>query len=267
MPSPDTSSPAGALEIRGPAHGLLDDPFVLRLRGAGSDAEVTWRARYRDDDGRVWRAVASRSEDLTGRWQPAKDGSGDIAALRSLRPVSIDVRAETADGRAAARTFVRQIAAEGVRTRRWRDGLAATLHVPARRSPCATVIVNAAGTDAHVSAAMLAAPLLAARGVLALVVVGARGADAGDGHLALARERLGAVPGSSAEILLLCTRDPLSERAALGEDAVVLPPNVGARETRDGAPAERAATWDALLARLLADRRVRQESPTSVVDD
>ena len=51
----------GALEISGASDGLLDDDLVLRVRGAGPEAEVTWRARFRDDDGRVWRAAASRA--------------------------------------------------------------------------------------------------------------------------------------------------------------------------------------------------------------
>jgi len=248
MASPEPSS----LEIRGPAIGLLDDRFALRVRGAGPDAEITWRGRYRDDDGRVWRAVAWRPEDLTTRWLPAKDGTGDVAALRSLRPVGIDVRAEAEDGRSAARTFTRHVAADGVRTRRWRDGLAATLHVPAGPAFCATVILDATGTEGQVTAALLAAPLLASRGVLALVLIHARGRPGAADPLALAQERLTAVPGSTPAIVL-AGLDPLGEAEAdaeAGGDAVVLPPNVGVREVREGAAAARAAAWDALLARL-----------------
>jgi len=255
MPSPDTSSASGALEIRGAATGLLDDPFALTVRGAGPDAQVTWRARYRDDDGRVWHAVAASSQGLSTCWRPAKDATGDVAALRSLRPVSIDVRAEAAGGRAAARTFVRHLAAEGVRTRRWRDGLTATLHVPTRLPACATVIIDAAGTEPQVSATILAAALLAARGVLVLVVAPARGEAADGEHLTLARERLRGVPGASNEIVILSAADPLGPDTPPGESTVVLPPNVGVREPWEGAAAVRAAVWDALLESLHAKPR------------
>ena len=248
---------ASSLEIRGPAVGLLDDRFALRVRGAGPEAEITWRARLRDDDGRVWRAVAWRPEDLTARWMPAKDGTGGVAALRSLRPVAIDLRAESEDGRAAARTFTRQISAEGVRTRRWRDGLAATLHVPAEPAYRATAILDATGTEGQVSAATLAAPLLASRGVLTLVVAGARGRAGAAGPLALALERLSAMAGAT-EPVVLTALDPLGEEQAEPAQgtAVVLPPNVGVREVREGAAAARAAVWDALLQRLNAIPRL-----------
>jgi hypothetical protein len=254
VPTPDQPAPQGSLEIRGPAAGLLDDPFALRVRGAGPDAEITWRGRYRDDDGRVWRAVAWRPEDLSTRWLPAKDGTGDVAALRSLRPVAVDVRAEAQDGRAAGRTFVRAIVAGGVRTRRWRDGLAATLHVPAGRPYAATAILDASGADAQATAALLAAPLLASRGVLALVLAPAKGRAGCAERVALARERLGAMPGAG-EAVVLAALDPLGEGEGQGEDCVVLPPNVGVREVRDGAAAARAAAWDALLQRLGAAAR------------
>lgn len=235
--------PAGALEIRGSADGLLDDPILLRVRGAGAGAQLTWRARYRDDDARVWRASASRCEDLATSWAPAKDGTGAVAALRSLRAVSIDVRVETADGRAATRTLTRRFAADGVRTRRWRDGLAATLHVPAATAPCATVIIDATAGAAELEVATLAAPLLASRGVLVLVVAaGSRGGDDPAGALALAHERLAAVPGASEPIVL---------------PGVVLAPGVGAREALPEGAVARAAAWDALLAHLGARPRDR----------
>src|SRR5690349_12785211 len=98
----------GSLEISGMPDGLIDDDLLLRVRGAGPDVALTWRARLRDDDGRVWRASAARAEELASRWVPAKEGTGAIAALRSLRPVAIDVRAEAPDGRAAARTVTRR---------------------------------------------------------------------------------------------------------------------------------------------------------------
>ncbi len=258
MPASDRPAPRttpGSLEIRGAATGLLDDPFALRVRGAGPDAEITWRGRYRDDDGRVWRAVAWRPQDLSTRWLPAKDGTGDVAALRSLRPLSIDVRAEAGDGRAAARTFVRAIVSDGVRTRRWRDDLAATLHVPAERPYRATAILDAAGSEAQAAAALLAAPLLASRGVLALVLAPAKRRASSADPLELARERLGAVPGASRPIVLAAL-DPLAEAGnGAPVEGVVLPPNVGVREIRDGAAADRAAAWDALLERLGAAPR------------
>ena len=139
------TTPSTALEIRGPAIGLLDDPLLLRVRGAGPDAELQWRARFRDDDGRVWRAAAAHAEDLAATWSPAKEGGPPVAALRSLLPVSIDVRAEVGDGRAAARTITRALAADGVRIRRWLDGMTAVLHLPPRDEPCATLIIDATG--------------------------------------------------------------------------------------------------------------------------
>ncbi|HEV7807577.1 MAG TPA: hypothetical protein VGO80_17290 [Solirubrobacteraceae bacterium] len=244
----------GSLEISGSPAGLLDDDLVLRVRGAGPEAELTWRARLRDDDGRVWRATASRPAELATRWVPAKEGTGAIAALRSLRPVAIDVRAETADGRAAARTFTRRFAGDGVRTRRWRDGLAATLHAPANAA-CATIVVDATAGEPQLTVATLAAPLLASRGVLVLVVGPVRGrAAATSDPLATARERLAALPGAGDEILLLAALDPFDDDAH-GE-GVVLPPGVGARDAQSAAGA-RATAWDALLARLGAIARER----------
>jgi hypothetical protein len=319
MPSDDTTldptaaaAPprAGALEIRGSAIGLLDEPIDLRVRGAGPDARLVWRARYRDDDGRIWRSAGLRCEDLATGWSPLKDGTADMAALRSLRAVSIDVRVEAADGRGAARALIRPIAGEGVRTRRWRDGLTATLHVPApasagapapadvarasrdaaasvdiaqasrgakarddaarilalgaRRSASAdpvsgvrgaTVVIDAAGTPAQAAVAALAAPLLASRGVLVLVVGAAAGRGTGD-PIASACERLAAVPAAGDPIVVLTTADPFAESAG-DPEAVVLPPGVGIREPRAGAAAERAAAWDRLLERLGALPRVR----------
>jgi hypothetical protein len=247
---PTEPSRAPALEIRGPAGGLLDDPIALRVRGAGPDAELTWRARYRDDDERIWRATAGRAEDLAARWVPAKESTGPVAALRSLRAVSIEVRAETADGRGATRSIARQLLADGVRVRRWRDGLAATLHVPAQARACATLVIDATASPAHEIVAALAAAVLASRGVIVLVVTPSRGvADAA----ALARERLAAVPAASEPILLLPALDPLGDE---GMDGVVLPPGVGARDGGPHVAAARAVAWDALLARLDAQPRL-----------
>jgi hypothetical protein len=169
-PPPDGRGGRLEVEVDRPAAELLDDPFVLRVRGAGPDAKVVWRARFRDDDGRVWRATAERPEDLAAAWQPAKAGTGPVAGLRSLRPVAIDVRAEAADGRAAARTLTRRLMADGVRPRRWRDGLTATLYLPAGDAPSATLIADATAGPAQAAVAALAGPLLASRGVLVLAL-------------------------------------------------------------------------------------------------
>ena len=250
----DRTAAQRAVELRGSADGLLDEPFVLRVRGAGPGARIVWRARYRDDDGRVWRAAGLSCENLATDWSPGKDGTGDVAALRSLRPVSIDLRVELADGRAATRTATRVLAGDGVRTRRWRDGLAATLHVPARTIPCATAIVDASGTDAQATAAALAAPLLASRGVLVLVVAAGRGRGF-DEQLATARGRLSAVPGAGAgDAVVLSAHDPFGDMPPAG---VVMPPGVGLRERDPGAARARAAAWDELLARLAATPRAK----------
>jgi hypothetical protein len=212
------------LELRGATDGLLlDEPWLLDVRGAGG-APLTWRARIRDDAGRVWRAEAGRPEDLAAAWTPAKrPPPGPVAALRSLRPVSVDVRAEAADGGAAARTVTRRLVAEGVRRRRWRDGVSATLHLPA--GPPASVALLHGGDPAI---APLAAALLASRGVLVLQV--ADGLDA-------ARERLAAVPAAAGA----------QPRVVAGEG--LLPPGVPATVAAD------AAAWDALLADLGATPR------------
>ncbi|MDX6679544.1 MAG: hypothetical protein QOE31_3596 [Solirubrobacteraceae bacterium] len=250
------SAMTGSLEISGAPSGLLDDDLLLRVRGAGPDASVTWRARLLDDDGRLWRAAASRAEELGTRWVPAKEGTGSIAALRSLRPVAIDVRAEAADGGAAARTITRRLAAEGVRTRRWRDGgLAARLHAPADAIACATLIVDATAGEPQLTVASLAAPLLASRGALVLVVGPTRGRATGTDPLATARERLAALPAAGDETLLLPALDPFDAGVA-GAEGVVLPPGVGARDPQ-AAAAARAVAWDALLARLGARPRER----------
>jgi hypothetical protein len=200
------------LEIQGPDTALLDEPLRLRLRGAGPDAQVVWLARMRDDDGLVWRARADRPEDLPGAWR----GKAERAALGSLRPVRIDVRAETAGGEAAARTVTRLIAAKGVRIRRWRDAVRGVLCLPAG-APGLTLVVDARGDDA---AATLAAPLLASRGALVLAVTA--------GDLDAAREQLAAVPGAG----------PAEQ---LDGAAMPWPP---------GTPGGDRAAWEALLARI-----------------
>lgn len=270
------SSPS-AIEIRGAASGLLDDPLLLRARGAGgAEAQpLLWRARFRDDDGRVWQASAAGAEQLGDAWRPAKATTGALAALQSLRPVSLDVNVEAPDGRGARRTFTRALAGEGVRTRRWREpALVATLSLPAG-APCATVVIDATTGPRAASVAALAAPLLASRGVLVLVVPPPReGAPAAEA-LRVAAGRVAAVPGATDEVTVLPVLDPFEAPPAPVQDAttdpfvappvpehdpaVVLPPGVAVRDA-DGvtdAPT-RAAAWDALLARLGAQPRTLQ---------
>lgn len=210
--------PRGGLEIRGPADGLLDDELLLTTRGATA-ADVTWKARLRDDDGRVWRAVAPTAGLLSGAWEPARRSGPPLAALRSLRPVAIDVRVEAADGRTASRTVTRRLLGEGVQRRRWRNASGVVLHLPAQHEPVATVIVH--GDD---DAPLLAAALLASRGVLALLVP-RDGADA-------AAAELRSVPRAG-------------EVAAIVDD--LLPPGVPAvgQDIDD-----RARAWDQLLTGL-----------------
>lgn len=205
------------LEIRGPQVALLDEVLALRARGG----EVArWRARLVDDDGRAWRSQASRPEELAATWAPAKAGARAVAALASLRPVRIDVRAETADGAAASRTIDRRLVADGVRVRRWRaPAPAATLFLPAGDAR-GVVVVDAAGT--------LAGALLASRGVIALAVDRQDRADALD--------VLASVPGAGAH-------------APVVVDDVGVPPGVPAVEPGDG------DAWDALLARAGARPR------------
>jgi hypothetical protein len=200
------------LEIQGPATALVDEPLALRVRGAGPGADLVWHARMRDDDGLVWRARAGRAEDLPAAWR----GKAQRAALASLRPLGIDVRVEAADGRAATRTFTRALVGEGVRIRRWRDGLVGTLHLPAQE-PLASVLVD--------GPAVPAAALLASRGVLVLVLV--------QGDEAAARERLAAVPGAG-EVETLAASDV---------------------PTPAGLPGGDAAAWAELVRELRARRR------------
>jgi hypothetical protein len=199
------------LEIRGVSAGLLDEPFDLQVRGAITGDELLWRARYRDDDLRVWRAAAARAEDLSAAWKPAKPSTGPVAALGSLRPVRIDVRVEAPDGRAAARTVTRSIVGDGVKVRRWRD-LDATLHIP-KGEPRGTLVIVG---EIHPTTG----PLLASRGLLLLAV---------NEGVEQAIERLKTVPGAV---------DPRIVSAA----EIPLPPNVGAT---DRAPQPEA--WAKLL--------------------
>ena len=220
---------------------------------------LVWRARFRDDDGRVWQARAATAEQLAGAWAPAKTTTGPLAALQSLRPVSLDVQVEAADGRGASRKLTRALAGEGVRTRRWREaGLLATLHLPAGEA-CASVVIDATGGPRPGAVAALAASLLASRGVLALVVPPPREQAPAADALRLAQERLAAVPGAGSEIVVLPAVDPFDAQAepeTTGDAAVVaLPPGIAAHDA-DGAGTARAAAWDALLAVLGARPRV-----------
>jgi hypothetical protein len=221
------------LELRGATDGLLDEPLRLDVKGAPPGSKLVWRARLRDDDGRVWRAEAKAAEDLFGAWVPAKPPIGPVAALRSLRPLAIDVRAELPDGEAATRTVTRRLMGDAVRLRRWRDGVTATLHLPSG-APVATVVLDATGGEDAAATVVLTAPLLASRGVLVLAVT--KGLEA-------AREQLAAVPS-------VADADGPAEVLA----ADLLPPGVPT-SARDADPAARAAAWDALLARLGARPR------------
>ncbi len=201
------------LEIQGPQTALIDEPLLLRARGGGE--VVRWRCRLVDDDGRSWRAQAPRAEELAGAWAPAKAGGRPVAALGSLRPVRLDVRAESAQGATASRTLERRLVADGVKVRRWRDPApAATLFLPAAQT-AGVAVLDADATPAGA--------LLAARGVVALAVSG---------------------PARAAAVELLA-RVP----AAAGHTPVVVedigpPPGVPALEPGD------ADAWAALLARL-----------------
>jgi hypothetical protein len=267
------------LEIRGAAPGLLDDPLLLDVGGAAPHSALVWRGRFRDDDGFVWRSADPRSEGLSTAWVPAKATAGPVAALRSLHPVDVDVRIEAPDGSAASRTIRRRLLDDGVRTRRWRDEVAGTLHLPALATGGALLIdatpppaaprpprpeapepsedgeptevdeptvpeptSEARAAAEHLAAGIpLAAALLASRGIVVLTVTGGKGDP-----LAIARERLAAVPGVTGDV------------ASYAAAAIPLPAGVGLRgEDRPGAIA-RAEAWDTLLARLGARPRAHR---------
>lgn len=220
-----------ALEIRGAAVAPIDEPLRLRLRGAGDGADVVWRARLRDDEHRVWRARAATAAALDGAWTPAKTPAAPHASLASLRPVRVEIRAELSDGRAAARTVTRTLLADGVRVRRWRGQVTATLVLPVG-APASTLLVDATAAGAA-AGTLLAAALLAGRGVLVLVVGPPARGRAGD-PLGAAADRLAAVPGAT---------EPRHRSAA----EIPLPPGIPAAATD---PAARAAAWARLLAEL-----------------
>ncbi|WP_187368756.1 hypothetical protein [Baekduia soli] len=251
-----TQAPA-PLEIRGAATGLLDDPLLMQARGAGRGAELVWRARLRDDDGRVWRATAPAPEGLGDAWVPSKVAPGPIAALASLHPVAIEVRVQAPDGRAATRELTRVLLGDGVRRRRWRDGLSAALFLPAAPEPCAVVLADATAGDGPAAVAALAAPLLASRGVLVLAVTAARGRPTPAEQVQAAAARLGAVPGVRA-VRTLRVAGP-ADAGGDGAPVVVLPPGIAVAVPDPAAVAWRAAAWDALLADLGATARRRSE--------
>lgn len=209
-----------ALEIRGAGPGLLDTPLGMRVRGSGGQ-DVRWRARYKDDDGRIWRANALSSEDLHRFWSPAKRTATGIAALQSLRPVRMEIRVELEDGRGASLTLERRLLADGVKVRRWKDDTTATLFRPAE--PTGVQLLIDAGT-AGADHAAFAGALLASRGAVVLAVFA--GLDA-------AREQFAAL-----------APDPV----VLAGDDVPVPPGVGVAEEDDAAP--RLQAWADLRVRL-----------------
>ncbi|HWH92645.1 MAG TPA: hypothetical protein VNT03_02190 [Baekduia sp.] len=228
------------LEIRGASPGLLDDPLLLDVSGAAPNAPLTWRARLRDDDGFVWRASADTPEGLLIAWAAAKPTAGPVAALRSLRPVNVDVRVEAPDGAASSRTITRTLLDGGARVRRWRDRVTGTLYLPATTATTGLILAPSPSRDdawadtgrlssLDVKGAPIAAALLASRGVLVFAVTGGKGGDLA----AAATEILHAVPSA-----------PTRVRVA---DALPLPPGAGG-----GAD---PAAWDALLADLGARPR------------
>ncbi len=247
-----------ALELSGPPEGLLDDPLALRVRGSGGAPGLVWRGRIRDDDGRVWRAIAEHQEDLMGAWVPAKSSTAMLMALASRRPVELEVRVEAPDGRAATRSLRRLLVGEGVRIRRWRGAAPGTLHLPAGDTPAATVVLDATAPAADAEAvATLAAPLLASRGVVALVVPPVARAAPGDA-LAQALEALAAVPAAGTTPTVLRVLGSQEDGSAEAPGTVgVTPPGVGVRGAGAGpvAAAARAAAWDALLAAIGATPR------------
>jgi hypothetical protein len=224
------------LEIRGAAPGLLDDPLLLDVGGAPPNAALTWRARLRDDDGFVWRATAPTSEGLQAAWVAGKPTAGPLMALRSLRPVDVDVRVEDAAGAGSSRTVTRTLLGDGVRARRWKGEVEGTLHLPAGAAVAALVL----DARADLGAAPVAAALLASRGVLAFVLTGGKGDPE-----AAALKRLAQVPGAP----------PLADRRATPAAEIGVPPGVGHRGEPMAEAVARAAAWDALLARLGARPR------------
>lgn len=248
-----------ALQLSATPLALLDEGVSgARLRGAGPQPDALWRAKLRDDDSRVWRAVASSPEALAGAWVPAKSSTGHLAALVSLRPVEIELRVELPDGRALSRTLTRRLLADGVRVRRWKDGLSATLYRPAGEGPWPAVVLDATSGPDAVAVAALAGALLASRGVLNVAVAPpARPKDGtADEVLARAAALLEALPAAGGPPRVVPVAPPEVDVRELGLVAAV-PPGVGVRGAGAGpeAAAARAAAWDALLAAVGATPR------------
>lgn len=239
------------LEVREPRSGLLDEPFLMHVRGA-TGASLLWRARLRDDDGMTWRASAPTADALAAGWT-ASARAGRHAALRSLRPVVIEVRVDADDGRAAARAVRRAVLAPGVRVRRWRTPVRATLHLPAPAAARPAVVLDATADADAAERAALAAPLLASRGVVALAVVG-------DGSTGRARRDAGDGADAVGEARALLARVPAAAAATevVTVDDVPLPPGVPVRDEGADAFAARAAAWDALLRRVEAMPRAER---------
>lgn len=238
------------LELSGAPVALVDEPLDVRLRGLGEldvdpDDEfggVLWRARLRDDDGRVWRATADAPQHLPAGLAPSKPGTGRVPALGSLHPIRLDVHAEAPDGRGAKRTFERRLLADGVRVRRWKEPeLRGTAYLPAPGAAAAQPLLIDARTDPQASelavlaafVAPLAAAVLASRGRPVLVV-----SELDD--LAPALDRLGQLKVAAGE--------PRVVRALGAGDVVLLPPGIPMLDEGATARAARRDRWASLVA-------------------
>ncbi|MTD42999.1 hypothetical protein GKE82_01425 [Conexibacter sp. W3-3-2] len=239
------------LELSGHQVALIDEPLDVRLRGLGEVAAafddeddlggVLWRARLRDDDGRVWRAAADAPEHLPAGLAPSKPGTGRVPALGSLHPVRLDVHAEAPDGRGAKRTFERRLLADGVRVRRWKEPqLRGTAFLPPPDAPAAEPLLLDARIDASTGelgllaafVAPLAAAVLASRGRATLVVT-----DLDD--LAPALERLAG--------LRAATGAPRVLRTLGAGDVVLLPPGIPVLDEGSAARTARRDRWASIV--------------------
>lgn len=239
------------LELSGPPTALVDEPLTVRLRGLGEVPEVDpddefggilWRARLRDDDGRVWRATADAPEHLPAGLAPAKPGTGPVPALGSLHPIRLDVHAEAPDGRSAKRTFERRLLGDGVRVRRWKEPeLRGSMFLPATGAePRGPLLLDARlpaqpGELEALAAfvAPLAAAVLASRGRPTLVV-----SDLEDLGPALTR----------LEGLQAATGTPRVVRALGAGDVLLLPPGIPVLGEGAAARTARRDRWASLVA-------------------
>ena len=258
MPTPASPSRAGALEIRGSADGLLDEPFLLRVRGAGPDAGLTLarplprRRRPRLASQRRARRGARRilvaREGLDRpRRGPALAASGhDRGSRRGRRrprggardhaPAGGRGRAHAALARRPRRDVARAGAAaavcDGPRRRYRRPGAAGRRRSsPHRCSPRAACLRSWSPEG------------------------GAPATRSPSRRSACTPSRRHGSRSSCCAAL-----DPFGDEHGGG---VVLPPGVGARASR-AATAARAAAWDELLARLGATPRARPEGGVSI---